>query len=324
MDRRGTEAQGARVEILVRPLRESDLAAAERIFRLAFGTFLGAPHPESFWADRDYHRARWRADPTAAFGAEVGGELVGTSFANNWGSVGFLGPLTVRPDRQSLGVGKRLIEAALTRFEAWGTPHIGLFTFAHSALHVGLYQKFGFWPRFLTAIMARPVTPAGTARWLRYSELAAARRGDCLGACRALTNAVHDGLDVTAEIRAVDAQQLGDTVLLEETGAPAGLAICHYGAGSEAGAGACYVKFGAVRPGRTAARDFAGLLDACEALAAAQGIPTLVAGVNLARHEAYRHLLQRGFRTELQGVAMHRPNEPGYNRPGIYLLDDWR
>ena len=49
-----------------------------------------------------------------------------------------------------------------------------------------------------------------------------------------------------------------------------------------------------------------------------------VAGVNTGRHEAYQHLLNSGFRTELQGVAMERPNEPGYNRAGIYLIDDWR
>ena len=44
----------------------------------------------------------------------------------------------------------------------------------------------------------------------------------------------------------------------------------------------------------------------------------------MARHEAYRHLIARGFRTEVQGVAMHRPNEAGYSRPGLYVIDDWR
>ena len=35
-------------------------------------------------------------------------------------------------------------------------------------------------------------------------------------------------------------------------------------------------------------------------------------------------MLTHGFRTDIQGVAMHRPNEPGYSRPGVYLIDDWR
>jgi hypothetical protein len=66
------------------------------------------------------------------------------------------------------------------------------------------------------------------------------------------------------------------------------------------------------------------LLQACEELAAMKGLSRLVAGNNTARHEAYRSMLGRGFRTELQGVAMQRHNEAGYNRPGVYLIDDWR
>ena len=49
-----------------------------------------------------------------------------------------------------------------------------------------------------------------------------------------------------------------------------------------------------------------------------------MAGVNSARHEAYRQMLARGFRTDVQGVTMHCPNEPGYSRLGTYLIDDWR
>ena len=60
------------------------------------------------------------------------------------------------------------------------------------------------------------------------------------------------------------------------------------------------------------------------ALALAAGMTTVVAGVNLAREEAYRTMLGRGFRTQIQGVTMHRPNEPGYSRPGLFVLDDWR
>ena len=78
------------------------------------------------------------------------------------------------------------------------------------------------------------------------------------------------------------------------------------------------------RPGASAAREFDRLLDACDELAAERGLSRIVAGVNPARHEAYRQLLERGFRTDFQGVAMHRPNEAGYNRPGVFLIDDWR
>jgi hypothetical protein len=46
--------------------------------------------------------------------------------------------------------------------------------------------------------------------------------------------------------------------------------------------------------------------------------------VNLARDDAYRRMRARGFRSMGQGVAMQRPHEEGFNRPGVYVVDDWR
>jgi GNAT superfamily N-acetyltransferase len=315
-------------DIHVRPLREDELDAADRIMRVAFGTFLGLPEPEAFMGDASYVRGRWRAGPESAFAAEVGGELAGSNFATRWGSVGFFGPLTIRPDLWDAGVGKALMEPVMQCFERWGTRHAGLFTFAQSAKHVGLYRRFGFWPRFLTLLMSKTVAaatgPAPPWRWTRFSEVPAEARPGLLAACGDLTGAILEGLDVRWEIEAVAAQELGDTVLLWEGDALAGLAVCHAGAGTEAGSGSCYVKFGAVRPGADAASRFEALLAACEVFAAGRGAGRRVAGCNSARHEACRALLESGFRTETQGIAMQRPDEPGYNRAGAYLIDDWR
>jgi hypothetical protein len=41
----------ATTEVSVRPLRLDDIPAADHIFRLAFGTYLGLPEPESFAGD---------------------------------------------------------------------------------------------------------------------------------------------------------------------------------------------------------------------------------------------------------------------------------
>ena len=139
------------------------------------------------------------------------------------------------------------------------------------------------------------------------------------------TDLLYDGLDLGAEIRTVAARGLGDTLLLWEGASRlAGFAVCHWGPASEAGAGCVFVKFGAVRPGTGEAARFAALLDGCLSLAAAVGMPRLLAGVNLAREEAYLQMVARGFRAEIQVVAMHRPNEACYSRPGLYVLDDWR
>jgi hypothetical protein len=83
----------------------------------------------------------------------------------------------------------------------------------------------------------------------------------------------------------------------------------------------CYIKFGAVLPGGNAPIYFDNLLYACEIFAKAQNMSRLVAGVNTARQDTYRKMISVGFRTEFQGVIM---DEFAYNKPDIYLIDDWR
>jgi GNAT superfamily N-acetyltransferase len=295
--------------------------------RLAFGTFLGLPDPLKFMGDADYVRTRWPVDPSAVFGADLSGELVGTNFATRWGSFGFFGPLTIRPDLWDRGIAQKLLAPTMDLFDAWGVTHAGLFTFASSTKHINLYQKFGFWPRFLTSLMSLPVEqkpPAGRRKWLRFSDLSESEKEECVQACRELTNSIYDGLDLAREIRAVDNQKLGDTLLTWDSGKLAGFAICHVGAGTEAGSGKCYIKFGAVQSGQDSALLFRRLLEACREFAYSRGANTLVAGVNLARVEAYREMLQAGFRADAQGIAMERNGGTGYNRSDVFVMDDWR
>jgi len=196
-----------RADVTVRELRESDLPAADSIMRSAFDTFTGV---SSLFGDKDYVRTRWLADPAAAFAAERDGQLVGSNFVTGWGTVGFFGPLTVRPELWDHGVASRLMEATVALFDRWGTAHAGLFTFAHSPKHHGLYQKFGFWPRFLTPVMIKaPIAQQPAPRAIRYTELPAAERTRTLDACRELTTTAYEGLDLEREIRAVDSQGLG-------------------------------------------------------------------------------------------------------------------
>ncbi len=322
-----TDFDPLRGHVATAPLAEADLPEAEHIFRTAFGTFLGAPEPETFWSDRDYVRSRWRAPHVAALGARHERRLVGSNFATNWGTVGFFGPLTVRTDFQERGVGKALLASTMEQFDAWGTRHVGLFTFSHSPKQLALYQKFGFHARFLTAIMSLLVLAApapAPVGWSRYGALGEPERIEALLACRRVTDTLHPGLDLSDEIGAVNDQRLGDTVLLQGSDGLAAFAMCHYGPCSEAGADACFVKFGAVRDAPSARQDYRRLLDACAGLAREAGMPHLLVGVNLARREAYEELVARGFRTAVQGVAMHRHDDPGYCRPGVYILDDWR
>jgi hypothetical protein len=217
------------------------------------------------------------------------------------------------------------MEATVALFDRWGTAHAGLFTFAHSAKHLGLYQKFGFWPRFLTPVMTKPAVAGQQSSWaIRYTELPPAERVRALDACRELTATAYQALDLEREIRAVEGQNLGEIVLLDDSSDLAGMAVCHLGAGTEAGSRGCYIKFGLARPGPGAERRFGALLDACEALAVDHQADHVELGVNAGRHEAYAAVMARGYRTGLVGVSMHRANDEGYSRPGTWLIDDWR
>jgi GNAT superfamily N-acetyltransferase len=310
---------------VIRPLEAREVPEAQRIIRRAFGTFLGAPDPETFWGDLDYAGGRFGAEHVAAFAAEQDGQLAGTNFATRWGSVGFFGPITIRPDIWDGGIGQRLVQAACDTFETWGVSHAGLFTFPQSPKHVWTYGKFGFHPRFLTPVMVIAASPGDATPWLRFGALPEGQRLQVLESVRALTERLYPGLDLSGEIRTVTARKLGDTLLLMDGDSRvAAFAVCHWGAGTEAGTGTLLVKFGAALPGPGSEARFAALLEACIGFAASVGMTTLVAGVNTARDAAYRALQRRGFRTQFQGVTMHRPNEPGYSRPDLFVLDDWR
>jgi len=69
--------------IRVRPLAAEDVDEADRICRVAFGTFVGVPEPETFFGDAGFVRTRWQADPGAALAAELDGRLAGSNFAAN-------------------------------------------------------------------------------------------------------------------------------------------------------------------------------------------------------------------------------------------------
>jgi len=101
-------------------------------------------------------------------------------------------------------------------FEAWRIRQAGLFTFPQSPKHVALYQKFGFWPQALTAVMSKPVEP----RQERGQWSCCTGNPASLRACAELTEQIFPGLDLQREILAIGDQALGETVLLPRQALP--------------------------------------------------------------------------------------------------------
>jgi predicted N-acetyltransferase YhbS len=312
-----------RARIVVRPIREDEIDTADRIFRLAFGTYLGMPEPSRFGGDGDCVRTRTRSDAVDTLVAELGGEVVGSNVITSWGSVGFFGPLTVRPDLWDRGIAKAMMERTVEVFERRGVRLRGLYTFSQSTKHVRLYQRFGFWPRFLNATLFTGVRKKDRPPFESFES--SSDRSGALAEVRELCDALYQGFDPTSEMRSVSEQRLGDTVLVREGGRLVAFAVCHVGAGSEAGSGTAHMKIGAVRPGSDAPAWFGRLLDACEAFAASRGALRLRGGVHTSRLDAYRALIDRGWRSDLQGVSMISPGDGGgYDRSNAFVLEDWR
>ena len=307
--------------VAIRPLAEADIEAAERVCRLAFGTFFGLPDPLSFRSDGALVRPRFLADPSGTLVAETPDGVVGSGLATDWGSVGLLGPLTVHPDRWSAGIGRRLTGALLELLDARGHDFVGLLTHPHSTRHVRLYESFGFELQRPISVLRREVTPAAMPDRARLLDDPA----EC-DACRDVADTVWPGLDHGREIASALRHGLGDTVVLGRPGGDglAGYAVCHRGAGSEGNSSLLFVKAAAVRPGPDAEEDFRYLLAACEALAHRRGAGAIAAGTNTGRREAYRALRARGYVSFMNAVAMLRPAGEGYGTPGTWAIDDWR
>ncbi len=304
--------------IKIGPLKANEIDEASRIVRLAFGTFLGLPDPMVFMGDRNFMAPRFHSKHVKVLAAREKERLIGTNVLTRWGSFAFFGPLTILPEYWDRGVAQLLLEASMKTFDAWQVRHTGLFTFPHSAKHIGLYQKFGYWPRFLTAIMTR--TPEkSTQEAVTLSALPRSKRAEAIGACAKLSNKIDRGLDLTEEIASALKQRTGDVVLAYSRNTLDGFAVAMHGPGSEGGEKTCYLKFAAARGGDA----FSNLLHACDAFASQRGA-NIEAGMNLAREDAYRRMRAHGYRAMMQGVAMHRPNGEGVDGPETYVIEDWR
>src|SRR6516164_4025429 len=101
------------MDIRVRKIEARDIYEVDRIIRLAFGTFLGAPDPMTVFGDSDFAHTRYRAAPENAFVAEANGRVVGSNFLTRWGSFGFFGPLSIEPQFWDKGVAQRLLEPTM-------------------------------------------------------------------------------------------------------------------------------------------------------------------------------------------------------------------
>jgi GNAT superfamily N-acetyltransferase len=132
----------------------------------------------------------------AALVAESAGEVLGSAFIDERALIAGIGPVTVDPAAQDVGVGRALMEAALQREHDRGAAGIRLVQTAYHYRSLALYLKLGFVVREPPSVLQGTPPSLNTAR----DRVRTARDSD-VADCAELCVRVH-GHDRNAELRA--------------------------------------------------------------------------------------------------------------------------
>ncbi len=141
--------------------------------------------------------------------AEEDGRLLGSNFLDERSAVFGVGPITVDPQIQNSGVGRRLMQAVLDRTAERGAPGVRLLQAGYHRRSLSLYAKLGFVIREPLACMSGPAIPAPPG-----GEARAATPGD-EAACNRLCRRVH-GHDRAGEFH--QAIEQGTAMVVERAG----------------------------------------------------------------------------------------------------------
>lgn len=148
---------GSQVTVTLRPGLPADAAACGRICYAAFRN-IAAEH--NFPADLPSEEVAsglmtmLLSHPHFfSVVAEVDGKVVGSNFLDERSPIAGIGPITVDPDVQNRGIGRRLMDAALDRVREQGYPGVRLLQASYHTRSLALYSMLGFQVREPIACM---------------------------------------------------------------------------------------------------------------------------------------------------------------------------
>ena len=172
-----------------------------------------------------------RSDPDGAFVAcEDFAGIVGSVFSHVWGSTGWVGPLSVLPSYQDMGIGKELLRDSITYLEDEHCNDIGLETMPEIQDNLGMYLKFGLRSEGLILVLGRKLDsmdlqdePVGnvTVELLSESSDKQAMKDEI----RRISGSLRTGLDYTKESELVRDYFMGDTIVASARNRVAGFSI---------------------------------------------------------------------------------------------------
>jgi len=248
--------------------------------------------------------------------------VVAFNIAHKSGAEGWMGPLAVRPDRQLVGLGKEIVVAAADWLKAQGVRTLGLETMPRTVDNIGFYSRLGFLPGHLTLTMTHEVQRAQGDRpaYEVLSALDARDRAARLEEIGRLVASLAPGFDFSREIQLTADFALGNVVSVLQGGRLAAFALCHSAPLAESG------TRDELRVLKLAAASADALLTALEAAAcwaASQNIRRIAVRCQTASAEAYRALIECGYRVRWSDLRM---TMAGYEEPrpqGGILWSNW-
>jgi putative acetyltransferase len=90
----------------------------------------------------------------------AGGRVVGAILAGHDGRRGYIHHLAVHPGRRRQGLGRRLVECALSALRAAGIQKVHIFIFNTNAAGIAFWKSVGWTPREEIGVISRAIAPA--------------------------------------------------------------------------------------------------------------------------------------------------------------------
>lgn len=249
---------------------------------------------------------------------DADGQVAGFNMIHRSGREGWMGPLAVRSDLQSEGLGTAMVRAGIDWLKAASATTIGLETMPRTVENIGFYSRLGLLPGHLTVTLVRDVARRATERLERASG-AGREIGARFAECRALTERLAPGVDFTRELQLTHDLRLGDTTLVRRGGQLAAFALWH---SAPLAAGRPRDE---VRLLKVVAEDldaFGRLMDASIATAEAERVRRVAIRCQTAFADAYTHLVAVGFRVHWTDLRMTLRGHAEPASPGI-VMSNW-
>jgi len=307
------------------PATERDIPALNRLFADAFTDryrrdgLVGVRVPF-------LHAAIWRyaiadAGEGAMLWRDEQDRVVAFNIAHQSGAEGWMGPLAVRPDRQTGGVGKEIVLAAVDWLRRRGAAVIGLETMPRTVDNIGFYSRLGFVPGYLTLTLTRDVPRSlGRVPFDVVGGLEPRERGARIEEIGAFVAGLAPGYDFSREIQLTFEMALGNVLTIRRGGALAGFALCH---GAPLAEGGTRDELRVLKVGTSDPEALTELLDAVGAWAATQGIRRVAVRCQTAYQDVYRALVRDGFRVRWSDLRMTLAEYPEARPARGVLWSNW-